>query len=280
MSDTPLGTFLRARRRRLAPDDAGLPIGSRRRTPGLRREEVAARAGISTDYYARLEQGRQRVPTGSVLDGLAEALLLAEAERLYLHRLAGPQGRPAPSPTAEPVSPVTLALLETLDGTPAFVVDHRFDLIAWNPLGSALLGNLEARPVHQRNLLWQVFCCPYGSQTPANREAVDSIGADLVAGLRAHHAARPGDRDLAALVTRLSAESAAFAGLWAQHRAGTRCEGVVQIRHPQLRTDCFPYSMLALPEPGQHLFVFVAPMGSPAREVFRDLRTPLLPFTP
>ncbi|MFC1431867.1 helix-turn-helix domain-containing protein [Streptacidiphilus sp. N1-3] len=274
MSDTPLGAFLRARRRRLAPAEAGLPAGSRRRTPGLRREEVAARAGISTDYYARLEQGRQRVPTGPVLDALAAALLLADAERVYLHRLARQQGRPGPRPAGPAtVSPVTRALLDTLDGTPAFVVDHRFDLIAWNSLACALLGGLDTRPVHERNLLWQVFCCPYSARTPANREAVDSIGADLVAGLRAHHADRPGDRNLAALVAGLSAESPAFGALWAQHRAGARRAGVAQILHPELNHDTFPYTTLALPDPDQLLFVFLAPPGSEARDVFRNLRT-------
>ena len=276
MSDTPLGTFLRARRRRLAPSDAGLPAGTRRRTPGLRREEVAARAGISADYYARLEQGRQRVPTGAVLDGLAEALLLADAERAYLHRLARQRAQSGNGQerAGEPatVSPVTRALLATLDETPALVVDHRFDLIAWNPLACALLGGLDTRPVHQRNLLWQVFCCPYGSASSVNHQAGDSIGADLVASLRAQHADRAGDRELAALVARLSAGSPAFAALWAQHRAGTRREGMLQISHPNLPTDIFPYTTLALPDTGQHLFVFLAPAGSQAREVFRQLR--------
>ncbi|WP_285567791.1 helix-turn-helix transcriptional regulator [Streptomyces sp. RTGN2] len=275
MPDTPLGAFLRARRRRLAPGDAGLPAGSRRRTPGLRREEVAARAGISADYYARLEQGRQRVPTVSVLDGLAEALLLADAERVYLHRLAGlgardtqqvPAARPRPA-----VSVNTRVLLEALHETPAFVVDRRFDLIAWNPMASALLGGLDTRPAHQVNLLWQVFCCPFGERTPANREAVDSIGADLVAGLRAHHADCPNDRGLDDLVVRLSAASPVFAALWEQHRAGMRSEGFLEILHPELRAESFPYTTLALPEPDQHLFVFLAPAGSHARDVFRNL---------
>ncbi len=273
MSDTPLGSFLRARRRRLAPADAGLPAGARRRTPGLRREEVAARAGISADYYARLEQGRQRVPTGPVLDGLAEALLLADAERAYLHRLARhPGGAPSAADQVDTVTAATRALLGTLDETPAFVVGPRFDLLAWNPLAGLLIGDLDARPAYQRNLLWQVFCCPFGASSPANRDLADSIGADLVAGLRAHHADRPGDHALGRLVARLSADSAEFATLWAQHRAVAPRQGVLWVRHPELDTGTFEYTVLALPEPGQHLFVYLAPPGSRAREAFRALR--------
>ncbi|MFF2044345.1 helix-turn-helix domain-containing protein [Kitasatospora sp. NPDC058170] len=274
MSETPLGAFLSARRRRLAPAEAGLPAVGRRRTPGLRREEVAVRAGISADYYARLEQGRQRVPTGPVLDGIAEALNLAAPERAYLHRLAEHQrqrttGPVTPAEEAPALSAATLALLETLDAAPAFVTGPSFDLLAWNRPAGLLMAWPEQRPPHERNLLWQVFCCPYGDETPANRELEGSIGADLVAGLRAHHADRPGDRALAALVRQLSAQSPAFAALWDRHRAGPPRQGRLHVRHPELDAEVLEYTVLALPEEGRHVFVCLAPPGSRARQVFR-----------
>ncbi|MER7757878.1 helix-turn-helix transcriptional regulator [Kitasatospora sp. NPDC097643] len=271
MPETPLGAFLRARRARLAPAEAGLPTAGRRRTPGLRREEVAARAGISVDYYARLEQGRQRVPTGPVLDGIADALQLTGPERAYLHRLAGHHRRAAPNPP--PVEPptvpaTTLALLDTLDAAPAFVTGPTFDLLAWNRPAGLLMAWPERRPPHERNLLWQVFCCPQGDRSQGNLAATGSIGADLVASLRAHHADRPGDRVLSTLVRRMSADSPAFAALWDHHRAGPPGPGRLHIRHPALDTDVLDYTVLPLPEEGRHVFAFLAPPGSRARDAF------------
>ncbi|WP_159073230.1 helix-turn-helix transcriptional regulator [Kitasatospora fiedleri] len=268
MPETPLGAFLRARRARLAPSDLGLAATGRRRTPGLRREEVAARAGISPDYYARLEQGRQRVPTGPVLDGIADALRLADAERAYLHRLAG--RRPAPERPEERrgVSASTLALLDTLDAAPAFATGPTFDLLAWNRPAALLMAEPARRPPHERNLLWQVFCCPYGSRTADNHAPERSIGADLVASLRAHHADRPADRNLADLVDRFSAASPAFAALWSHHRAGPPGPGRLHVRHPALDTDVLEYTVLALPEPGRHVFACLAPPGGRTRRAF------------
>jgi transcriptional regulator with XRE-family HTH domain len=271
MADSVLGAFLRARRARLTPADVGLAAGGHRRTPGLRREEVAVRAGISPDYYTRLEQGRPRVPTPAVLDALARALLLTDAERGYLHRIAAPR-RPQPSAAPLPVSPAARALLDTLAGTPAFVAGPRFDLLAWNPLGSALMAGLAERPPHERNLLWQVFCCPYGAAAPANREPEDSIGAHLVAGLRTGHADRPADPDLTRLVARLSAASPEFAALWAMHRAGAPGEGELRVRHPRMTADTLPYTLLTLPTPGHHLFICLPPPATPT--LFHHLATP------
>ncbi|MFE3499391.1 helix-turn-helix transcriptional regulator [Kitasatospora sp. NPDC059160] len=280
MPETPLGAFLRARRARLAPAEAGLPAAGRRRTPGLRREEVAARAGISADYYARLEQGRQRVPTGPVLDGLAEALHLSGPERAYLHRLAVRRDRTAPpatgpstGPSTDPAVPAaTLALLETLDAAPAFVTGPTFDLLAWNRPAALLLAGPERRPPHERNLLWQVFCCPYRDRSPGNTAADRSIGADLVASLRAQHADRPRDRTLLALVGRLSTASPEFAALWDHHRAAPPGPGRLHVRHPALDTAVLDYTVLPLPEEGRHVFAFLAPPDSPTRRAFAAAR--------
>ncbi|MFD6420980.1 helix-turn-helix transcriptional regulator [Streptomyces sp. NPDC060198] len=271
MTETPLGAFLRARRRGLKPAELGLSPGARRRTPGLRREEVAGRAGISADYYARLEQGRQSDPTESVLDGLATALLLTDAERGYLHRLAAPRGHRSPPRTAA-VSESTRTLLAAFTDSPALVLGPCFDLLAWNPLGGALLNGPGNRLPHERNLLWQVFCCPYGDRLPGNRAPGISVGADLVAALRAHHADHPTDPDLARLVAGLSASSAAFGALWSEHRASAVREGTLHIPHPALAPDApFGYTVLSLPDPGQHLFVFLPPARTGGGKAFRGL---------
>lgn len=260
MTETVLGAFLRARRAHLTPADVGLEAGGRRKAPGLRREEVAARAGISPDYYTRLEQGRPRVPTPAVLDALAHALLLGDAERAYLHTIAVPR-RTRPAGAPGPVTPASRAMLDALAGAPAFVTGPRFDLLAWNQLGGALMGGLAERPPHQRNLLWQVFCCPHGAAAPVNREPDGSIGAQLVAALRTEHAGRPADPRLARMVIRLSGASTEFAALWDMHRAGGLGEGELRVAHPHVSADTLPYSLLTLPTPGHRLFVCLPPPG-------------------
>jgi hypothetical protein len=131
------------------------------------------------------------------------------------------------------------------------------------------MAGLAVRPAHERNLLWQVFCCPYGAEAPANREPEGSIGAQLVAGLRAAHADRPDDPALARLVARLSAASPEFSALWDLHRAGPPGEGELRVRHPRLAASTLPYTLLALPTPGHHLFVCLPPPGT--RAPFREL---------
>ncbi|MFE2429405.1 hypothetical protein ACFXJ5_22000 [Streptomyces sp. NPDC059373] len=151
---------------------------------------------------------------------------MASATRRNLHRLAGPPAPPAARPSAggaAAVSAASRALLGTLDRTPAFVVDPRFDLLTWNPPASALAASSPVRPTSA--ICCGVFCCPYGARSPANREPIGSIGADLVAGLRAHHADRPADHALTAFVGRLSAQSPAFAALWARHGASLPRQG-------------------------------------------------------
>ena len=205
----PLGAFLRAQRERLHPTDVGLPARERRRTPGLRREDVAGRAGVSVDYYARLEQGRGLHPTPQVLDALARALLLTDAERIYLHRLARRGAEPA---EATAVSPRTRALLDTFGHAPAYVVDARLDVLAWNPLADALL-ELERRPADERNLIWLLFCDSSAS-TVIDPDDSAALGVSLVAQLRARNASNPDDHRLLELVERVSARSPAFRAAW------------------------------------------------------------------
>src|SRR5690348_7523742 len=151
MDRPQLAEFLRSRRERLRPEDVGLPAGLRRRTPGLRREEVASLATMSTDYYTRLEQGRGPRPSRPVLTGLARALRLSDDERDHLFRLAGEQPGPPPGPPADVRSGV-LRMLARLD-VPGLVLDAKYDVLAWNPLAAALIADFSALPPRERNLL-------------------------------------------------------------------------------------------------------------------------------
>jgi transcriptional regulator with XRE-family HTH domain len=263
MSTGPLGAFLRAQRQRLHPSDVGLPARTRRRTPGLRREDVAERAGVSVDYYARLEQGRGRNPTPQVLDALARALVLNESERLYLHRLAHRTTEPVPAEGA--ISERTRALLDTLQHVPAYVVDTRMDVLAWNALADALL-ELERRPAADRNLIWMLFC--HDGATVIDAEDRLRIGVGLVAQLRARSTADPDDPRLRALVERVSAASAEFRTAWNDHIVDEGGRGAKRVHHPVLGELQVDFERLALPENGQYLIVYLAPPGSQARRAF------------
>lgn len=157
MDRADLADFLRSRRARVRPTDVGLPPGTRRRTPGLRREEVARLAGISVDYYTRLEQARGPRPSRQVLAALARALRLADDERSHLFHLVDEVPGPPAGPSPE-VPDAILHLLDQLDHVPAFVIDVKYDVLAWNAMAAALLGDFARFPRAERNLVWQLFC--------------------------------------------------------------------------------------------------------------------------
>src|ERR1035438_9625110 len=162
MDKQELGAFLRSRRERLRPEDAGLPSGPRRRTPGLRREEIAVLAHISTEYYVRLEQGRARRPSGEVLAAIRGALRLTDAEAEHLHHLAGT----APTRTGlhrRDVRPSILALLERVPQTAAFVMSAAFEVLAWNDLAAALMEDFARLAPEDRNLARKAFLAPVTS---------------------------------------------------------------------------------------------------------------------
>ncbi|WP_123747303.1 helix-turn-helix transcriptional regulator [Saccharothrix texasensis] len=203
-----LGEFLRSRRGRVRPADVGLPAGvGRRQTPGLRREELAALAGVSVDYYTRLEQGRDTNPGAEVLHALASALRLGEDERAHLHALARGSAGPTPRSGAGAPRPGLLHLLEAVRPTPAYVLDQVSDLLAVNPEGERLMPGVCGRG----NLVRYVFTDPRARDVFVGWEG---MARDCVAHLRTVAAADPGSAALAALVAELSAASAEFAALW------------------------------------------------------------------
>jgi transcriptional regulator with XRE-family HTH domain len=262
MDKSELGAFLRSRRERLRPEDVGLPSGARRRTPGLRREEIAVLAHISTEYYVRLEQGRAPRPSAEVLAGIAGALRLTDAESDHLHLLAGT----APAPSGlhrRDVRPSVLALLERLPLTAGIVLSAGFEVLAWNDLAAALMEDFALVEPHDRNLARKAFLADgqpphaiYGiSDEVAFREGV-------VTQLRTSQARYPSDPVIADLIHELQEGSAEFSRLWRRHD--------VQVPPPLTKTfrgtpvgditvDC---DSLAVTDRDQHLVLYTAPVGS------------------
>jgi MmyB-like transcription regulator ligand binding domain/Helix-turn-helix domain len=208
-----LAGFLRSRRERLTPGDVGLPDAGRRRTPGLRREEVALLAGVGVTWYTWLEQARDIHVSEQVLAAIARTLRLDAHERAHLFTLAGaPQ--PAEDVDAQAVTPEIRAILDKLDPFPAFVSNGRYDLLAYNRAYRVLVGDLDALPVEERNSLWLIFAKETTSRCFVDR---DESRARMVAQLRAAMAEHVADPVWKCLVKRLQQASPAFAELWERH---------------------------------------------------------------
>ncbi|SCE69382.1 helix-turn-helix transcriptional regulator [Micromonospora mirobrigensis] len=264
-----LAGFLRARRAGLRPAEVGLPDGVRRRTPGLRRQEVAQLAGMSIDYYIRLEQGRGPHPSRQVLAALARALLLTRDERAYLFRVAGESPPDATGPSRQ-VPAGLRHLLDAMTETPAFLVDAAYGVLAWNRLAASFVGDLSTLPAEERNMVRHMF----GAAVPESHwddAEVLRFARTSVADLRAAYGRYPADPAIAALVTELLGTSPRFAALWAQHEVGERRPTVKRVDHPELGPLEFECRVLHVPETDQRLIVYVAAPGTPSREVFRRL---------
>ncbi|MFR9731158.1 helix-turn-helix domain-containing protein [Saccharopolyspora sp. MS10] len=257
--ENPLGEFLRARRALVRPEDWGLPSAGRRRVAGLRREELAMLAGVSADYYVRLEQGRERNPSPQVADALAHALNLDGEAAAHLHRLARP-GSVRPAVRTERVNPNLARLMDAWPGTPAVVLGRYLEVLACNALGGALFdGHL-----HDRDLVRLVFLDPGARDFYPEWERV---AANTVAGL---HAAAGVDRDdpgLVALVGELSLRSPDFRRLWARHDIRFKSHELKRLRHPQVGELELSYQTFTVNSaPGQQLVVYQAEPGSPSAE--------------
>jgi transcriptional regulator with XRE-family HTH domain len=258
MDKQELGAFLRTRRERLRPEDVGLPSGPRRRTPGLRREEVAVLAHISTEYYVRLEQGRAPRPSAEVLAGIAAALRLENAEVDHLHVLAGT----APMRTGRhrrDVRPSILALIERLPQTAALVMSAAFEVLAWNDLAAALMEDFGPRTPRERNLARLAFLQPrplYGVSDAAE------FRRHVVMELRTTLARYPADPIVTGLVDELREGSAEFARLWERHDVATPPVLTKTFHHPAVGDITVDCDSLALTDRDQHLILYTAPAGS------------------
>ncbi|MGW6521045.1 helix-turn-helix transcriptional regulator [Streptomyces sp. NPDC054962] len=260
-----LAAFLRTRRTRLRPEDVGLEPGPRRRVAGLRREELALLAGVSSDYYQRMEQGRDVRPSEQVLDALARALNFSAEESRHLHSLAAAARTPARVPRRyepEQVPDTTRRLLGTMP-SPALVVGRYLDVLAWSPPAGALLGDFTRLPVTERNLL-SLLLHPEADQTCPERAATV---AELTAMLRAQVAADPGHPRAAQLVGELAVRSDEFATLWARHDVGETTRGRMRVHHPLVGELNLDWDAYPLPgAPGPMLIVYTAVEGSPDAE--------------
>src|SRR4051812_31095518 len=234
-----LARSLRARRGGLRPADVGLPGIGRRRTPGLRREEVAQLAGMSVDYYARLEQARGPRPSRQMLGALARALRLTADERDHLFHLSGEEP-PAPGGGSGHIRPRLLLILDRLHDPPAQVVSDYGEVLAQTPMAAALYGDVTARPPEMRNIVRRMFTDP-GARGLFPAEDHERLLRDHVANLRAVLAARPDDPRPAALVAELLSRSEEFARLWDDHQVAVRRSDTKRMLHPvvgPLELDC------------------------------------------
>jgi transcriptional regulator with XRE-family HTH domain len=265
MARSELAQFLRSRRAATLPDEPDPRVGPRRRTPGLRREEVADLAHMSVDYYTRLEQERAPRPSARILDSIAGALRLAPAERAHLYRLAGvfPQ---APAGPPRTVRPYVIGLLHRLPRTAAIVTAADYDVLAWNPLAAALLGNLEDRP----NLARRRFLQREAVLTTGHEE----FGEYAVARLRAACDRYPRDAALSSLLAELNAGSEEFAEIWARNPVRAPGHRTKTMHHPDLGLLHVNCDVLTLPEDDQQVVFITADPGTPTEHALRRLSRP------
>jgi transcriptional regulator with XRE-family HTH domain len=266
-----LSEFLRTRRARLKPEDVGLPdFGRHRRVPGLRREELAQLAGVSVAYYTRLEQGNGRNVSAEVLDSIARALRLTDAEYAHLTHLAKPkQHKKKPAGRTEQVRGALRQLLDSIDGVPAYISGRRSDILAWNRMAAALFGDWGELPVQERNWARLVFL------KPEYRDLFvewDQKASDMVSYLRMDAGCHPDDPRLSALVGELSVKSEEFRRLWATHDVKEKSYGIKRIRHPLVGDLVLSFESFQLSDgSGQTLITYHAEPGSPSAEALRLL---------
>ena len=267
-------TFLTTRRARISPEQAGLPIfgGERRRVSGLRRDEVALLAGISSQYYTKLERGNATGVSESVIDGIARALQLDEAERTHLldlMRAVGTTTRSSRRPPPGRVRATVQRVLDSMIGTPAFVLSGRLDILTANQLGYALFSWIDTDPVRPPNAGRFVFLDPHATEFYRDW---NKVADDTVALLHAEAGRRPYDRRLSDLIGELSTRTNEFRGRWAAHDVQIHTTGAKLIHHPvvgdlDLWYESFPLAL----DLSQSLLTYTAEPGSPTQEALNLL---------
>ncbi|MFG2232669.1 helix-turn-helix transcriptional regulator [Streptomyces sp. NPDC048723] len=264
MDKHALAAYLRSRRERIQPQDVGLPQGLRRRTPGLRREEVAQLAHISTDHYSRLEQARGRHPSRQVLMGIAHALRLSDQERTHLFSLAGELEHDRHRLPSREVAPATAALLERLADSPALVVDNTCQVLAWNPLAAALFEDFSALRAADRNLLRRVFLRPDSERATYGITDHRRFMTSAVGYLRVGTSRYPGNAELRSLIAELLNGSTDFAELWNSHELRIDHHARQVVQHPQVGPIELDFDILTIPDRDQQVVLFTAEPGSDA----------------
>ena len=265
--------FLTSLRARITPQEAGLPVfGGARRVLGLRREEAAMLAGVSVDYYTRLERGNLKGVSEAVLDALARGLRLDEAERAHLFDLARAAGPTTARPrrrSVQQVRPSVQRVLDAMTGAPAFAQNGRLDVLAANRLGRALYSELLADPVRPSNVARFVFFNPRSRDFFAEWERVAN---DTVAILRAEAGRDPYDSGLSDLVGELATRSDEFRTRWAEHNVRIHRTGTKQVRHPVVGDLDLTYEMMEVTaDPGLSIVTYSAEPGTRSEEALRLL---------
>ncbi len=266
-----LREFLRSRRARVQPQDVGIETTGHRRVPGLRREEIAMLAGVSLDYYARLEQGRDLQPSDQVLDAIARALRLAEVERTYLHNLVRSTVAVPKSADVE-LAPVDAGMRLMLDSLeiPGFIVDFRGDVLAMNRMGRAMMVGLEPMPSAAASHPRWVFL------EPSTRELFtdwEMIARSAVAVLRESAGRHPRDKALHALIGELSVASPEFRAWWAEHDVDAHCRGRKRFHHPVVGEVIVHTETLELHDGDRWLYAYAVEPGSRSAEAMQLLGT-------
>jgi PAS domain-containing protein len=252
-----LADFLKQRRAAIAPEDVGLPGGGRRRTPGLRREEVAQLAGVGTTWYTWLEQARDVRASRSVLDAVGEALRLTPAERRHLLRLGRGEEVDLPGPEREEASATLRRLVENVGPNPAYLLGRRWDYLAWNEATAALFGDPADLPEGRRNHVWNLF------SNPALRAlATDwtATARTVAARFRVDAGRHVGDPEFERLVADLQALSPEFRRLWRRHEVSDDLTGRKVLRHPRMGTMVFEHAALRPGEAPEQRLVLYTPL--------------------
>jgi len=265
--------FLTTRRARVTPQQVGLPVfdTGRRRVPGLRREEVAMLAGISAEYYVRLERGDAAGISEGVVDGIVHALRLDEAERSHLSDLlrAASSTRVRRRPSVQRIRPTVQRIMDSMVGVPAFVLNGRRDLLAANELGRALYSPIYDELTDPPNTARFTFLNPHALEFFPEW---DTVANDTVAGLRTEAGRDPYDRGLTDLIGELSTRSQEFRMRWANHNVRSHITGHKRLHHPTVGDLDLPFEFLPLPgDPGQSLLTYTAEPGSATQEAINLL---------
>ncbi|WP_199038202.1 helix-turn-helix transcriptional regulator [Glycomyces salinus] len=268
MDRKQLADFLKVRRAALQPADVGLPDGQRRRTPGLRRQEVAQLAGMSVEYLIRLEQARGPKPSGQVLGALARALMLDRDQRSHLFHLAGQS--PEPSPPSREVPRTVRNLLENLHDFPAYVVNAAYDMLAWNRVCAEFMVRLEESAPSERNILRTSFTSPGAAEHLSDPEHAAFL-RDCVADVRASLARNPNDTELRALVDELLRASPEFGAMWSDHEVRVRRVRTKRVVHPVIGPVELDCQVLDVPGTELRLIAYVAEPGSATAAAFAEL---------
>jgi hypothetical protein len=257
-----LASFLRSRRERIAPEQVGLPPGRRRRTPGLRREEVAQLAAVGVTWYTWLEQARSIQVSGQVADAIARALLLDQNERKHLFTLAG-TADPHPHLDCPGMSPAVRAMIDQVEPLPAAVFNTRYDIIAYNRTYGRLVCDLDALPVEDRNVMWLAFTHPLWRERMLDREQNTRLMAAKFRTSMAGHLAEPAWKEM---LRRLQQDSPEFRQAWERHEVLRPGSHVKRYLNPEVGLLAFDFTNLWLgPQDGPRMMVY-----SPADELTRE----------